>query len=139
MGGLQYGEKVVCKVVANFQSHYTYIEDIPFIPEYYAAFLCKLLTQKLKNEYYDIIICRDYFLCAYLVTDRPLIYIGDTNFQLFKDYLNIKDKEYENLCDKLEYEALHNANKILYCSKWTKETKHHPCLICHSRIISFTI
>ena len=100
--------------------HYTYIKDRPFIPEYYAAFLCKLLTQKLKNEYYDIIICRDYLFCAYLVTDRPLIYIGDTNFQLFKDYLNIKDKEYENLCDKLEYETLHNANKILYCSKWAK-------------------
>ena len=53
-------------------------EDPPFSPEKYAQLFGKMLTDLFHYEYYDLIICRDYFFLAYLTTDIPVVYIGDT-------------------------------------------------------------
>lgn len=96
--------------------------DVPFVPERYALLFGKLLSDKLKNEYYDIVVCRDYFFAAYLVVDIPIIYIGDTTFQLFNQYLDCQDKEFIRLADQLEQSAILKANKIVYSSDWAKES-----------------
>lgn len=95
-------------------------KESPFIPEYYAMMIGKLLSDKLRESHYDILIYRDFYFCAYLTTDIPIVHIGDTTFHLFKDYLNIQDKELENLCEDLENRSIHKANKLLYSSEWAK-------------------
>lgn len=101
---------------ANFSS------DVPFVPEHYALMFGKLLSDKLKSEYYDIVVCRDYFFAAYLVVDIPIVYIGDTTFRLFNQYLDCQDKEFIRLADQLEQSAILKANKIVYSSDWAKES-----------------
>ena len=84
------GETVFAEVwefhKANFKNNET------FFPENYALLFGKLFSDLLKKECYDVIICRDYFFAAYLVSDIPLIYIGDTTFHLFNQYMNWQDK-----------------------------------------------
>ena len=91
-----------------------------FMPECYAMMIGKLLSNELREGHYDILIYRDFYFCAYLTTNIPIVHIGDTTFHLFKDYLNIQDKELENLCEDLENRSLHKANKLLYSSEWAK-------------------
>lgn len=93
-----------------------------FMPEKYAMLFGKLLSNKFQNEYYDLIVCRDYYFSAYLVTDIPLIYIGDTTFRLFNKYLNIKDIEFISMADNLEQLTIQKADRIIYCSEWAKES-----------------
>ena len=66
-------------------------EDTPFSPEKYARLFGKMLTDLFHYECYDLIICRDYFFLAYLTTEIPVIYIGDTTCRLFNQYLKITD------------------------------------------------
>ena len=48
---------------ANFKNNET------FFPENYALLFGKSFSDLLKKECYDVIICRDYFFSAYLVSD----------------------------------------------------------------------
>lgn len=93
-----------------------------FIPEEYAMLFGKILTDKFRYEYYDLIICRDYYFSAYIVTDIPIIYIGDTTFRLFNKYLNIKNTEFISMAENLEHLAIQKADRIIYCSEWAKES-----------------
>ena len=62
------GETVFAEVwefhKANFKNNET------FFPENYALLFGKSFSDLLKKECYDVIICRDYFFSAYLVSDE---------------------------------------------------------------------
>ena len=74
-----------------------------FYPEKYALVFGKKLSEYFEDSPFDIIICRDYFFLAYLVTDIPVIYIGDTTFRLFNSqYMKINNCDFVNMADKLE-------------------------------------
>ena len=88
----------------------------------YALLFGKLFSDLLKKECYDVIICRDYFFAAYLVSDIPLIYIGDTTFHLFNQYMNWQDKSLTKLAEQLESLAIQKVDKIIYCSEWAKKS-----------------
>lgn len=105
-----------------YQFHTANILKIPFVPEEYTLLLGKLLSDRLQNEYYDLIICRDSFLYAYLITEIPLIFIGDTTFRLFNDYLNIKNSNLISLSEKIEQAALQKAERLFLSSEWAKES-----------------
>lgn len=83
-----------------------------FFPENYALLFGKLISDLLKKECYDVVICRDYFFSAYLVSDVPLIYIGDTTFHLFNQYMNWHDESLTKLAEQLESLAIQKADKI---------------------------
>ena len=93
-----------------------------FFPENYALLFGKLVSNLLKKECYDVIVCRDYFFSAYLVSDVPLIYIGDTTFHLFNQYMNWHDESLTKLAEQLESLAIQKADKIIYCSEWAKQS-----------------
>lgn len=100
--------------------HSNYGVDAPFISEKYAPLFGKQLSDLFDYECYDLIICRDYFFLAYLVTETPVIYIGDTTFRLFNQYMQIKDREFLRMADDLEKRAIQKANHIVYSSEWAK-------------------
>lgn len=62
------------------------------------------------------------FFSAYLVSDVPLIYIGDTTFHLFNQYMNWHDESLTKLAEQLESLAIQKADKIIYCSEWAKQS-----------------
>lgn len=95
--------------------------QIPFIPEKYASLIGEL-SSKIINEnlIYDVIVARDYFFIANLKTNIPIVYIGDTTFDLFKDYLGITTSHFARLADDIEFKAISNADMIVYSSQWAK-------------------
>ena len=98
-------------------------EKCSFIPEKYAMVLGKKLSEFFHDNVFDIIICRDYFFLAYLLTDIPVIYIGDTTFRLFNsEYLKIVDQEFVKIADNLECFSLKKAAHIVYSSEWAKNS-----------------
>lgn len=62
------------------------------------------------------------FFSAYLVSDVPLIYIGDTTFHLFNQYMSWQDESLAKLAEQLESLAIQKADKIIYCSEWAKQS-----------------
>ena len=97
-------------------------EDTPFSPEKYARLFGKMLTDLFHYECYDLIICRDYFFLAYLTTEIPVIYIGDTTCRLFNQYLKITDSPRLDLAEELEERAIQKATHIVYASEWAKNS-----------------
>ena len=93
-----------------------------FNAEEYAKEFEALISIELLSTYYDAVICRDYFYLAYLIAEIPVIYIGDTTFHLFKDYLGITDESIINHCDELERLAIARATKICYPTPWAKKS-----------------
>ena len=51
-----------------------------FFPENYALLFGKLVSNLLKKECYDVIVCRDYFFSAYLVSDVHLFILEILHF-----------------------------------------------------------
>lgn len=113
------GNKTLEKV---YEIHKLSYEGLPFVPERYAQLFGKLLSDYFKYEYYDIIICKDYFFGAYLLTDIPVIYIGDTTFKLFNQHMKIMDRDFIELANNLEYLSIKNATEVIYCSEWAKSS-----------------
>lgn len=94
-----------------------------FYPEKYALVFGKKLSEYFEDSPFDIIICRDYFFLAYLVTDIPVIYIGDTTFRLFNSqYMKINNCDFVNMADKLERLSLEKATHVVYSSNWAKNS-----------------
>lgn len=93
-----------------------------FYPEEYAQTFGIILSEKLSKESYDIIICRDYFYLAYLVSNIPVIYLGDTTFDLFNSYLNIQSPNIISMLENTELKAITKADRIVYPSSWAKES-----------------
>lgn len=111
IGGKQYTEVYKFHIL-------NYGQDAPFKPERYSLLFGKLLSDLFRYTNYDIIICRDYFFLANLITDIPVIYIGDTTFRLFNCYMKIKDIEFIQLADEIERRAIQKATHLVYSSKW---------------------
>lgn len=118
VGGLQFVE------VLNF--HYKNCGDnILFEPEKYSLLFGKLLSEHFAHVHYDVIICRDYFFLADLVTDIPVIYIGDTTFRLFNEYLKLKDDSFVQIADDLEKRAIQKSTHLIYSSEWAMNSAIH--------------
>ena len=76
--------------------------NTPFIPEQYAPMFGKILSKKFdKTSQYDIIIARDYYYISYFQTNIPIVYIGDTTFNLFKDYLGVTNTQFAHIAEKI--------------------------------------
>lgn len=97
-------------------------DDKEFYPEEYAKTFGVILSEKFSKESYDIIICRDYFYLAYLVSKIPVIYLGDTTFDLFNSYLNIQSPNIISMLENTELKAITKADRIVYPSYWAKES-----------------
>ena len=99
-----------------------YTFEVPFVIEKYASLFGKLLSDLFNYECYDLIICRDYAFLSYLVTDVPVIYLGDTTFRLFNQYQLITDAEFIALANELEKRSIQNATHLVYSSEWAKQS-----------------
>ena len=118
VGGFQFVE------VLNF--HYKNCgDDIYFEPERYSLLFGKLLSDYFAQTHYDVIICRDYFFLADLVTNIPVIYIGDTTFRLFNEYLKLRNKDFVQIADDLEKRAIQKSTHLIYSSEWAKNSAIH--------------
>ena len=96
--------------------------DIPYAPEDYSRVFGAILSERFQRECYDIIVCRDYFFLADLITEIPVIYLGDTTFRLFNEYLGITDAYTINRNERLECRAIEKATRIVYPSVWAKQS-----------------
>lgn len=91
-----------------------------FVPEDNASLIGDLCSKEINdNVSYDIIVARDYYLISDLKTDIPVVYIGDTTFNLFKDYIGAFGY-FEEIADKVEKKAILNSDLIIYSSIWAK-------------------
>lgn len=113
------GEDVVDYVKRYHWIHCGY--NKPFIPEHYAQMFGDILSELISgNSGYDAIIARNYYFISNLKVKIPIIYIGDTTFNLFKDYLGVVNSPFAILADKIEQKAISNADLIIYSSEWAK-------------------
>lgn len=111
------------EVLHNLQQHHLLQNGSQsrFIPEKNAFMIGKACMKIInENPIYDVIFARDYFFIAFLKTDIPIIYIGDTTFNLFKNYLGISSAYFNQLADEIENRAISNADWIVYASEWAK-------------------
>lgn len=110
--------------VLNF--HYKNCGDnILFEPEKYSLLFGKLLSEHFAHVHYDVIICRDYFFLADLVTNIPVIYIGDTTFRLFNEYLKLENRSFVQIADDLEKKAIQKSTHLIYSSEWAMNSAIH--------------
>ncbi|MDD4440242.1 MAG: glycosyltransferase [Tissierellia bacterium] len=93
-----------------------------FYPESYAQMYGKIISERINRYDYDIIIVRDYFFGAYLKVKVPIIYIGDSTFQLFKKNIYLPSIKFEEIANDVEKRMIDNANGIIFSSKWAKES-----------------
>lgn len=114
------GQRQYAESIEFHESNYG--ADIPFVPEKYAPLFGKMLSDVFSYECYDLIICRDYFFLAYLVTETPVVYIGDTTFRLFNQYMQIRDTEFLRMAEELEERAIQKASHIVYSSQWAENS-----------------
>lgn len=116
------GDKVFTEIADFHHKNLPPNEQVNFVPEKYASVFGKRLSDWFKHEYYDLIVCRDYFFLAYLLTDIPVIYVADTTFRLLNHYLNYTNPEYIALAEELERKAIQKATHIVYASQWAKNS-----------------
>lgn len=114
-------------------------QNSPFIPECYAEFFGRMISQIISESNYDVIVARDYYFISHLKTNIPVIYIGDTTFDLFKDYLKISETPFALLAERIEQKAISNADLVVYSSEWAKESavKHYGAEINKIKVIEF--
>ena len=132
------GEDVVDYVKRYHLTHYGYNQ--PFIPENYAQMFGDILSELISgNSGYDAIIARNYYFISNLKVKIPIIYIGDTTFNLFKDYLGVVNSPFALLADKIEQKAIANADCIIYSSEWAKRdaVEHYGANPDKIRVIEF--
>lgn len=133
----------VGKDVINYVKEYHIIHhghSKPFILEQYAWFFGEILSMRFsKNQDYDIIIAPDYYFISNLKTQIPIVYIGDTTFNLFKDYLGVANTLFSNLADVIEQKAISKADCIIYSSEWAKKNavNHYGANPNKIRVIEF--
>lgn len=114
------GKEVQNEVFLFHQFHFG--TSAPFVPEANALLFGKLLSDWFKAGKYDVIFARDYYFIAYLKADIPVIYIGDTTFRLFNEYLKRKDDSFVRLADEIERRAISRADRLIYSSEWAKQS-----------------
>lgn len=131
------GKDIIDKV-----KHYHYVQagkKSRFFPEFYAETLCKSVSIIVSKKNFDIIIARDYYFISHLKLNIPIVYIGDTTFDLFKKYLNISGTPFEFLAEKIETKAISHSDMIIYSSEWAKENamKHYSAEENKIKVIEF--
>lgn len=84
----------------------------------HSAFFGKILSHFFLRESYDLILCRDDFFLADLVTDIPVIYIGDTTYRLFRSYNPKPYHTWDRISDDLERRSIQKADRLVYSSEW---------------------
>jgi glycosyltransferase involved in cell wall biosynthesis len=113
------GEIIPQTRVFHYQSFITNIK--PLYLEKYALVYGNLISERIKKMDYDLIIARDSFFVAHLKTNKPIVYIGDTTFDLFKHSIKTNDI-YNQLAEKVETQMIHNSSKLIYSSEWAKQS-----------------
>lgn len=106
------GHKLSCEVYNHIDSD---MNKMPIASIAYSLLFGKLLSDRLKNYYYDLIVCQEPLLCAYLNTAIPVIYIGDVRGQS-DTCINMNDADY-NLLENL---SVHKADRIIHYTGWLK-------------------
>ncbi len=119
--------------------HYAFRSKEEYYPEFYAQLYGKILSERINRSNHDVVIVRDYFLGAYLDVNRPIVYIGDTTFRLFKENLNIPSIEFENVADNLEKKMIDNSDCIIFSSNRAKQSavKDYNCLKDKIHVVEF--
>lgn len=110
------GEAVFSNIQAFHKANFS--NSKPFIPENYAMLFGKAVTDLLKRKYYDVLICRDYFFAAYLVSDIPLVFVDDNSFHCSNQYTNSDKQELIELTKQLKLLAMQKIDKIIDCSEY---------------------
>lgn len=103
-----------------YRFHASIYGDMPFTPERYALPIGKLLSGKLQQAHYDLLVCPEYFLCACLDTDIPILYISDLPRQLPAKDTAISDPWLISLTAELKRRAVRRAHRIFYPSEQAK-------------------
>ncbi|WP_298651564.1 glycosyltransferase [uncultured Proteiniphilum sp.] len=105
------------------QKHYKENEiHKPFIPELYSQLFAEMILDTLhKHNKFDMIIARDCFFIAHLCVNIPIVYIGDTTFDLIRESWGITHDKTIRLLDDIEKRAILNTDCIIYSSQWAKE------------------
>lgn len=93
-----------------------------FFIENYAQVFGDIISERINRCNYDIIIVRDYLFGAFLNVEIPIVYIGDTTFELFKENMKIPSADFEKLADNLELLTIKNADSIIHSSEWAKRS-----------------
>ncbi|MFA6702973.1 MAG: glycosyltransferase [Dysgonamonadaceae bacterium] len=120
--------------------HFLQNKDTPFIPALYSSYFAVILSDLFnEKDEYDIIIARDCIFIAYLKVNIPIIYIGDTTFDLIKESWGITNEDIISLSDKIEKKALLNSDSIVFSSKWAKDNAilHYGITPSNIHIIEF--
>jgi len=119
--------------------HLLHNKNRNFHPEEYAQLFGKILSERLDTTKYDVIIAREYYSIAYLHVDIPIIYIGDTTFDLYKTCFQIRDDKFESIADDIEKRAINNSDIIIYSSEWAKNNaiEHYGAKPDKVKVIEF--
>lgn len=97
------------------------------------------MFKKRNKDEFDIIIARDCVFISYLKVDIPIVYIGDTTFDLIKESWGITNKKLIALSNEIEKRALLNCDSIVLSSKWAKDSavEHYGITPSKIHIIEF--
>lgn len=106
----------------EFHQAYHDDENYPFNKNNYSLLFGKLLSDIINYECYDLIICCDDFLLAYLTTKTPIIYIKEYTIKLHQQNPIINDSEHLQFIEALALEkrAIQNATHIVCSSERVK-------------------
>lgn len=106
------GYKLFCEVYNHVHSD---MNEMFVAPKVYSLLFGKLLSDRLKNYYFDLIICQEPLLCAYLNTDIPVIYIGDVRGRS-GSCIKMNDADY-NFLERL---SVQKADRVIHHADWIK-------------------
>ncbi|SFL62949.1 glycosyltransferase family 4 protein [Proteiniphilum acetatigenes] len=123
------------------QKHYSESRiHTPFIPELYSPLFAEMASDILyKHDKFDLVVARDCFFIAYLKVDIPIVYIGDTTFDLIRESWRITHDNTIRLLDDIEKRAILNTDYIIYSSQWAKENAitHYGADLSKIEVVEF--
>lgn len=112
---------------------------VPFVLEAYSEFFADIISTAIKQKKYGVIVARDYYFIADLKVQIPVIYIGDTTYDLFKEYYQMINVPQNPYSEYIEMQAIANSNLIIYASEWAKENaiSHYKADASKIKVIEF--
>lgn len=91
-----------------------------FCPEAFAREFGQTLSAQIESMSYNVLVVLEASLGAYLDTTVPIILISDTTFHNFRHYLSNTSDAFIELAERVEQDAIDNADLIIYSSEWAK-------------------
>jgi len=88
----------------------------------YIKILNKILSERINKIDFDLIFFGDLYFVPFLEVNKPLVRLSDVTFNVFKDYLEIRNIEQIKLTEEIEKKGLEKYNAIIYCSDWIKKS-----------------